>query len=77
LHRIAHRRVEHADIQQFRRRVGTFRTIYPGWYAGRATHIHVEVFVNGAVVKTTQIAFPEDISSAVSPATRRADTRRR
>src|SRR6266852_7312953 len=26
----------------------TFRTIYPGWYMGRATHIHLEVFVNGA-----------------------------
>jgi len=43
----------------------TFKTIYPGWYMGRATHIHVEVFVNGAAVKTTQIAFPEDVSSAV------------
>jgi protocatechuate 3,4-dioxygenase beta subunit len=43
----------------------TFRTIYPGWYQGRATHIHVEVFVNGATVKTTQIAFPESVSSAV------------
>jgi protocatechuate 3,4-dioxygenase beta subunit len=43
----------------------TFRTIYPGWYAGRATHIHVEVFVNGSVVKTTQIAFPEDVSAGV------------
>ena len=43
----------------------TFRTIYPGWYMGRATHIHVQVFVNGTVVKTTQIAFPEDVSSAV------------
>ena len=32
---------------------------------GRATHIHVEVFVNGAIVKTTQIAFPQDVSSAV------------
>jgi protocatechuate 3,4-dioxygenase beta subunit len=42
-----------------------FRTIYPGWYQGRATHIHLEVFVNGAVVKTTQIAFPEDVSAAV------------
>ena len=29
----------------------TFNTIYPGWYAGRATHIHVEVYVNGASVK--------------------------
>jgi protocatechuate 3,4-dioxygenase beta subunit len=43
----------------------TFNTIYPGWYAGRATHIHVEIFVNGASVKTTQIAFPEDVSAAV------------
>src|SRR5207253_5803402 len=32
--------------------VVSFRTIYPGWYMGRATHIHVEVFVNGAAVKT-------------------------
>jgi len=43
----------------------TFKTIYPGWYMGRATHIHVEVFVNGASVKTTQIAFPETVSAAV------------
>jgi protocatechuate 3,4-dioxygenase beta subunit len=43
----------------------TFTTIYPGWYAGRATHIHVEIFVNGVSVKTTQIAFPEDISAGV------------
>ena len=43
----------------------TFLTVYPGWYAGRATHVHVEIFVNGASVKTTQIAFPEDISAAV------------
>ena len=43
----------------------SFRTIYPGWYAGRATHIHVEVFVNRASVKTTQIAFPENVSRQV------------
>jgi protocatechuate 3,4-dioxygenase beta subunit len=42
-----------------------FKTIYPGWYAGRATHIHVQIFMNGIVVKTTQIAFPEAISSSV------------
>jgi protocatechuate 3,4-dioxygenase beta subunit len=42
-----------------------FTTVYPGWYAGRATHIHVEVFVNGAAVKTTQIAFPESVSAEV------------
>jgi protocatechuate 3,4-dioxygenase beta subunit len=43
----------------------TFKTIYPGWYQGRATHIHVQVFVNGSAIKTTQIAFPEDVTSAV------------
>jgi protocatechuate 3,4-dioxygenase beta subunit len=43
----------------------TFRTIYPGWYQGRATHIHVEIYVNGRSVKVTQIAFPETISAAV------------
>lgn len=43
----------------------TFTTIYPGWYQGRATHIHVDVSVNGRSVKVTQIAFPEDITAAV------------
>ena len=43
----------------------TFTTIYPGWYAGRATHIHVDVFRGSSLVKTTQIAFPEDVTGAV------------
>jgi protocatechuate 3,4-dioxygenase beta subunit len=43
----------------------TFTTIYPGWYQGRATHIHVEVTVNGASVKVTQIAFPETVNNTV------------
>ena len=42
-----------------------FTTVYPGWYAGRATHIHVKVYVNGTAVKTTQIAFPENITAEV------------
>jgi len=42
-----------------------FTTIYPGWYAGRATHIHVDVYRSGAIVKSTQIAFPEDVTRAV------------
>ena len=45
--------------------VARFTTIYPGWYAGRATHIHIEVMVNNRTVKTTQLAFPEEINSAV------------
>ena len=43
----------------------TFTTIYPGWYQGRATHIHVEVTSNGSSLKATQIAFPEATNAAV------------
>ena len=43
----------------------TFTTIYPGWYQGRATHIHLEVTINGVSRKITQIAFPEGVNSAV------------
>ncbi len=43
----------------------TFVTLYPGWYQGRATHIHVEVTVNGRSVKVTQMAFPESVNDAV------------
>ena len=42
-----------------------FTTIYPGWYAGRATHIHVDVTMGGRSVKVTQIAFPEAVNSTV------------
>src|SRR6185503_14940937 len=31
----------------------TFTTIYPGWYQGRATHIHAEIVRNGTSVKVT------------------------
>jgi protocatechuate 3,4-dioxygenase beta subunit len=43
----------------------TFTTVYPGWYQGRATHIHVDVNMGGARVKSTQIAFPEDVTRQV------------
>jgi protocatechuate 3,4-dioxygenase beta subunit len=42
-----------------------FTTIYPGWYQGRATHIHAEVTIGGRSVKVTQIAFPETVNNAV------------
>ncbi len=43
-----------------------FTTIFPGWYNGRATHIHVHVYdANGNSLLVTQIAFPEGSSSAV------------
>jgi protocatechuate 3,4-dioxygenase beta subunit len=43
----------------------SFMTIYPGWYAGRATHIHAEVTLNGRAVKVTQMAFPESVNNTV------------
>jgi protocatechuate 3,4-dioxygenase beta subunit len=42
-----------------------FTTVYPGWYQGRATHIHLEVFVNNVLKKTGQITFAESISDLV------------
>jgi protocatechuate 3,4-dioxygenase beta subunit len=38
--------------------VATFKTIYPGFYPGRAVHIHVKVHVGGNVVHTGQLFFP-------------------
>ena len=43
----------------------TFTTIYPGWYQGRATHIHIEVKTGGVSRKATQIAFPESVNNTV------------
>jgi protocatechuate 3,4-dioxygenase beta subunit len=45
----------------------TFTSIFPGWYSGRATHIHVHVYNSaGNSLLVTQIAFPEGSSSAVA-----------
>lgn len=52
-----------------------FRMIYPGWYGGRAPHVHVKVRTSGAPTETTytggnlihtgQMFFPTDINEAV------------
>jgi protocatechuate 3,4-dioxygenase beta subunit len=42
-----------------------FDTIYPGWYRGRAPHIHLKVHVGGTVVHTGQLFFADPISDAV------------
>ncbi|MFA6086144.1 hypothetical protein [Mucilaginibacter sp.] len=46
-----------------------FTTIYPGWYGGRATHIHFEIFVNDVLKKQAQLTFSETISDAVHKST--------
>ena len=43
-----------------------FRTIYPGWYWGRAIHIHAKVHVEGTEVHTGQFYFPEEINRQVA-----------
>lgn len=44
-----------------------FTSIFPGWYQGRATHIHVHIYnSSGKSLLVTQIAFPEGSNSAVN-----------
>ena len=44
-----------------------FTTIFPGWYPGRATHIHVHIYDgSGNSLLVTQIAFPEGANSGVT-----------
>lgn len=42
-----------------------FHTIYPGWYEGRAVHIHVRVHRDGRLVFTGQMYFDEDYTREV------------
>jgi hypothetical protein len=42
-----------------------FDTLYPGWYRGRAVHIHVKVHVGGNETYTGQLYFEEGITEAV------------
>lgn len=44
----------------------TFTSIFPGWYRGRAPHIHVHIYnASGRSLLVTQIAFPADITNSV------------
>lgn len=45
--------------------LAVFDTIYPGWYRGRAVHIHVKVHLGGNVVHTGQLFFPDALSDRV------------
>lgn len=45
--------------------LAVFTTIYPGWYQGRAVHIHVKVHVGGSVVHTGQFFFPDALTAKV------------
>ena len=49
-----------------------FSTIYPGWYRGRAVHIHFKVRMAGANNRidefTSQLYFPDDVTDRVHAA---------
>jgi protocatechuate 3,4-dioxygenase beta subunit len=45
--------------------LGQFQTIYPGWYRGRAVHIHMKVHVGGSVVHTGQLFFDDGLTDQV------------
>jgi protocatechuate 3,4-dioxygenase beta subunit len=50
-----------------------FNTIYPGWYAGRITHIHLQVYLNDnltvTATATSQLAFPQTTTATVYSST--------
>ena len=43
----------------------SFRTVFPGWYSGRAVHIHVKVNLGGAESFTGQLFFDGSTLEAV------------
>jgi protocatechuate 3,4-dioxygenase beta subunit len=46
--------------------IAAFKTIFPGWYSGRAPHIHVHIYDDsGKSLLVTQIAFPQDVTNGV------------
>ena len=45
--------------------VAEFQTVYPGWYTGRAVHIHVKVHLGGSETYTGQLFFDEEVTAAV------------
>ncbi|HLO45248.1 MAG TPA: hypothetical protein VK175_13015 [Leadbetterella sp.] len=46
--------------------LATFASIFPGWYSGRAPHIHVHIYnASGKSLLVTQIAFPKTVCDNV------------
>lgn len=44
----------------------SFISIFPGWYRGRAPHIHIEILnIEDESLVVTQIAFPEEVCNTV------------
>jgi hypothetical protein len=43
-----------------------FQSIYPGWYQGRATHIHLKVHVGGNVLHTGQLFLNDTLTDKIA-----------
>jgi protocatechuate 3,4-dioxygenase beta subunit len=43
----------------------SFLSIFPGWYPGRAPHLHVDILRDEKILLSTQIAFPEESTAEV------------
>ncbi len=41
----------------------TFASIYPGWYRGRTTHVHVKVHFDDNTRVTSQLYFPDQVTA--------------
>lgn len=67
----------------------TINTVYPGWYVGRATHIHIKVhtggsaddgtYIGGATQHTGQLYFDDEMTDQIAmlePYAQRLDIRR-
>ncbi|SHM56510.1 hypothetical protein [Cryptosporangium aurantiacum] len=54
-----------------------FTTIYPGWYVGRAPHLHTKVYLDRRTVLSTQLFLDDAVSDRVyaAPPYRRRDAR--
>jgi protocatechuate 3,4-dioxygenase beta subunit len=62
-----------------RQGIAEFATLYPGWYHGRAIHIHLKVHLGGHVSHTGQLFFPEEVTEQVAklaPYAKRLDVHR-
>ena len=42
-----------------------FATLYPGWYQGRAPHVHLKAWLDGGRELTSQLYFPDELSDQV------------
>lgn len=45
--------------------IAEFHTVYPGWYPGRAVHIHLRVYVGDNITLTSQLFFDDAYSASI------------